>query len=293
MQHRLNDLFLSYFYGRIDRNDFKSAVFYFLVKNQEKSCLSHWESDEYEEFISWFYPRLDKCIESYRDTGASFEAFLNKFILVASKEYHTRNMIRSVIEYSAWSARVPEMYAHEEPPQYKYGEKDSYDTKNIITGLIIDKKNGKINTKRILALILKCYYHISDDFAEKIASLIGMNSKDLTDLLNQIKELRQKKDNDIYLLKERTFSQFYRCMVLEKRISIVNENTVTHKKLIIRLEKARKRLEKMRNRMASIRTEATNKQIADVIGVKKGTVDSSLHQLRSRWKEAAKKADLN
>lgn len=292
MRINLNELYLKYYDGGIKKSDLESALYSYLVNNQDKTCLSHWTLDEFEDFISWFYPRLQRCIDSYKDTGASFEVFVNKFILVASREFHTRNVIHSVIEYSAWSARVPEMYAHEEPSVYKCVEKDS-DTEKIINKLIKDRRNGKTNTRRILALILKCYYYISVDFVDKIAPIIGMHPKELMKLINRIKTLRQKKDDYIYELKERIFSQFYRCMVYDKRISIMNENTITHKRLKTRLEKAKLRLEKMRSRMANIRTEATHKQIADVIGVKKGTIDSSIYKLKSLWKEMAEKADLN
>ena len=291
MQRCLNEFYLKYYNGKIKRNDLVSAIYTHLVGNQDKTCLSHWEKDKYEDFISWFYPRLQKCVDSYKDTGASFDAFINKFVLVASREYHTRSVINAVIEYSTWSARVPEMYAHEEPPVYNYSKKDT-ETEETITKLIVNR-NGKKNTRRILSLIIKCYYYVSDDFADMIAPLIGMKTNELLRLLNKIRELRQKKDNYIYLLRERIFCQFYRCMVIEKRISVVNENTITHKKLLIRREKARLRLEKMRQRMASIRTEATNSQIADVLGVKKGTIDSSLFQLKMQWKKMAKKSDLN
>ena len=291
MQIHINDLYTKYYNGGIKRSDFVSAVYTFLVNNQDISCLCHWPSNEYEDFISWFYPRLQKCVDSYKETGASFEAFMNKFILVASREYHTRSVVNAVTEYSTWSARVTEMYAHEEPPVYKYENKDS-ETKNTITKLIINK-NGKKNTRRILSLILKCYYYVSDDFSDMLAPLIGMKPNELLKLLNAIRTIRQEKDNYIYQLRERIFCQYYRCMVIDKRISLVNENTITYKKLLVRQEKARQRLEKMRHRMSCIRTEATNSQIANVIGVKKGTVDSSLFQLKMQWKKMAKNSDLN
>ena len=291
MRIHINELYSKYNNGSIKRNDLISALYTFLVSNQDITCLCHWPASEYEDFISWFYPRLQKCVDSYKETGASFEAFMNKFILVASREFHTRSVINAVTEYSTWSARVPEMYAHEEPPVYNYSKKDTK-TEEIITNLIVNR-NGKKNTRRILSLIVKCYYYISDDFADMIAPLIGMKPNELLRLLNKIRELRQEKDNYIYLLRERIFCQFYRCMVIEKRISLVNENSITHKKLLVRQEKARQRLEKMRHRMSNVRTEATNSQIAEVLGVKKGTIDSSLFRLKMQWKKMAKKADLN
>jgi len=105
--------------------------------------------------------------------------------------------------------------------------------------------------------------------------------------------IRQKKDDEIYYMKERIYRQYYRCIIYEKRLSLVRENTTAFGKLKVKLVKARDRLEKMRKRMLTIRLEATNQQIAEVIGTTKGTVDASLSRLKSKWEKMAKNAALN
>jgi len=287
MQQTLNELYSGYSKGNLKRNDFEGLIYRYLVYNQEKTCISHWKCDEYEDFLSWFYPRLRMAVDTYAEKGSSFEAFMAKYLLISSREYHVRTTTKSVIEYSAWSARVPEMYVYEEPTVYIHKE-----AKDAILNLVIDKK-GRKNSRRILALILKCYYYISDDFAEKIAPIIGITAMELKEKLSLIRELRQEKDDKIYYMRERIYCQFYRCIIYEKRLSIIRENTMSYGKLKIRLEKARKRLDKMRERMTGIRTEATNRQIADVIGITKGTVDASLSRLKSKWETMASKAELN
>jgi len=283
----LNKLYAKYLAGDLERKDFEGLMYKYLVNNQELTCLSHWENDEYSDFLSWFYPRLRRSVDSYKDVGASFEAFMNKHLLISSKEYRVRTVTKAVTEYSAWSVRIPDMYAYEETPVYIHKN-----TESSINKLIIDRK-GRKNTRRILALVLKCYYFISEDFAEKIAPIIGMSYADLIDMINKLRKIRKKRDDEIYYLKERVYCQFYRCIIYDKRLTLMRENTTAQIKLKQRLEKARHRLEKMRQRIAAVRTEATNQQVADVIGIKKGTVDSSLYQLKSRWNKMSKKALLN
>jgi len=283
----INELYSRYKSGKIKRAEFEGNIYAYLVNNQDKTCVSHWKSDEYEDYISWFYPSLHKAIDSYNETGSSFEAFMHKFILVSSKEYHVRVTTRNVIEYSAWSARVPDLYAREEAPVYMHEK-----TESVIKQLIIDKK-GRKNTRRILALILKCYHYVSDDFIDKISSVIGIDKNQLKEMVIAIRRVRQKRDDEIYQMKERIYRQYYRCIIYEKRLLLIQENTVIYNKMLIRLEKARRRLENMRARISKIRTDASNKQVADVIGIKKGTVDSSLFKLKAKWKIMAAKSDLN
>ena len=287
MKKTLNELHSDHLKGSLERTDFESKIYRFLIYNQEKTCISHWKSEEYEDFISWFYPRLKNIIDSYRDTGSSFEAYMSKYMLISSKEYHVKTVTNNITEYSAWSARIPEMYTHEEAPCYIHKEAEK-----TISALVIDKK-GRRSKRRILALILKCYYYISEDYAEKIAPIIGIDSHELSQMLNRIRILRQKKDDMLYDMKEKLYRQFYRCMIYEKRLSIIKENSSEYNRLKHRLERARKMLEKMRYRITRIRREATNSQIAEVIGISKGTVDASLSRLKAKWEAMSKKADLN
>jgi len=273
--------------GEIKRTEFEGNLYAYLVNNQDKTCLSHWRNDEYEDYISWFYPNLHKAIDSYNETGSSFEAFIHKFMLISSKEYHVRVTTNSIIEYTAWSMRVGELYAHEEAPPYLHEKAES-----VIKQLVIDKK-GRKNTRRILALILKCYHYVSDDFLDKIAEVIEIDKNMLREMVAKIRRIRQERDDEIYQMKERVYCQYYRCIIYEKRLRLLQENSVVYNNLLVKLEKARLRLESMRSRLSKMRTDASNKQVADVIGIKKGTVDSSLFKLKTKWEILAAKADLN
>ena len=287
MQKTINDMYTGYLSGDITRENLEVMIYNYFIYNQEKTCLCHWKRDDYEDYISWFYPRLQKAIDNYHDTGSTFEAFTGRYFLVSSKEYRGRIASNTVTEYSAWRALLPEMYVREEPPVYMHNN-----VEYIINNLTIDKK-GRKNTRRLLALVLKCYYYISDSFAEKIALKLDINKNELLEMLKKIRGIRQKKDEDIYLMKERINTQFIRCLVYEKKLLIVKENTNAHFRLIMKHKKARERLERMRKRIKSIRTEATNKQVAQIIGISKGTVDASLHRLKIKWRQMSEKANLN
>ena len=286
-QYSLNELFSQYKTGKIKKTELEGRVYYYFFYNQEKTRLSHWKRDEYEDYISWFYPRVKKAIDTYNETGSSFEAFIHKFIHNSSREYRVRVTTQSVTEYSAWCARLPELYAREEAPEYRH-EKDENPLAAILTGQ--DERKDK---RRVLALILKCYYYVSDDFIDRIAGKIKMDAEQLRDMVNKIREMRQKKDDALYYMKERIYCQYYRCIVYEKRLLLIQENTAAYEKLKHRLEKAKQRLERMRKRMTLIRTEATNSQVAQVIGIKKGTVDASLHKLKAGLKNLSEKSLLN
>jgi len=275
-QHYFNDLFLQFENGEIDRGDLEGLIYQYFVNNQEKTNIAHWKKAEYEDFVSWFYPRLSKAINSFCRKEVSFESYITGIWRVSAKEYRTRRIINEVTEYSAWSVQVPELYAREETPFYSYENKDT-----AIAKLIFDQK-GRKNPKQLLALILKCYYYVSDDLLERIAPKLEIDSKELKRLIDKMRALRRIKDDELYLMRERIYCQFYRCIVYEKRLGYLEENTHGWKVLKEKLDKARDRLERMRARVGKIRTDASNREVASVIGVAKGSVDAGLHRLKAR-----------
>ena len=286
-QHFLNVLYSQYASGIIERSELEGLIFNFLLKNQGKTPFGHWKHEEYEDFLSWFYPRLRKIVNSYTETTTPFDSYISSMMRLPAKEYRMMTVSRSVTEYSAWSVQVPELYAREEPPVYSYETRESE-----ISRLI--SHNGRIkNKKQLLALILKCYYYVSEDFLDRISGSLEIDKNELKEMIDKMRALRQKKDDELYRMKERIYCQYYRCIVYEKRLSYITENSIISMKLKRRLEKARKRLESMRKRMAGIRTDATNREIAGVIGISKGSVDSTLYNLKTKWKNMADKSMLN
>jgi RNA polymerase sigma factor (sigma-70 family) len=286
-EQTLNDLYSMFIEKKINRCKFEGMVFFYLVNNRTKISTRHWRNDEYEEFISWFYPRLRKAIDTYKETGSSFEAYLINIVRTASKEYRMRLTINIVTEQSAWNAQIPDYYAREESPVYTLEKPDSE-----ITQIILQLK-GRKNPKQLLALILKCYYYISDGFLEKIAVHTELDKKILKEMVDKLRVMREKREDVIYRMKERIYGQFYRCIVYEHRLSYLTENTAMYCKLKQRLEKARNRLKKMRKRVLRVRTYPSNKEIAGVIGVTKGSVDSTLYKLRAKLNAIVEKAILN
>ena len=285
-QHSLNDLYSQYTNGIIERSKLEGLIYQYLEKNQDKTSLGHWKQDDYKDYLSWFYPRLHNAIDTYHEAGASFEAYIGSVIYMTAKEYRIQTITNSVIEYAAWSVHVPELYAREEAPVYSFENEE-----NAISQII--EHRGRKNPKQLLALVLKCYYYVSDDFLDRIACYTGVEKEKLKEMIDKLRTLRQKRDDKIYYMKERIYCQYYRCIVYEKRLLYVPENSSAYIKLKQRLEKARQRLEKMRKRITGVRTDATNREVAEVIGISKGTVDASLHRLKTKWDIMADKSLLN
>jgi RNA polymerase sigma factor (sigma-70 family) len=275
--------------GLLERKEFEGQVFSKILENINYYNCYGWIEEEYKDFVSWLYPRLKKTIDSYRETGSSFENYISSTIRMTAREYHCRRTERLNAEYAAWTVRLIDMFACENEPEYSEVE---YPSEEEEPEKIFNFQKRQC-TRQLLILILKCYHFISDDMAERLAPRINMGKNTLKKILGHIRAIRLKRDEYLRLLKERTHCQFFRCLSYERRLMFIPEESGLFLKIKHRLERARERLESMRKRLALAKYDPTNQQIADIIGVSKSTVDVTLYKLKNRWKENEKNGILN
>ena len=286
-QFCFNELYSRYKKGEIGRKEFEVLIFKNIITNHRRFSLKNWDTEECNDFVSWLYPRIHGAIDSYKNTGASFEAYMCSVICMSAKEYRKRKADNSIAEYTTWAVRTSERYVHEEEQEY------TTDGGNVQTAIELTSRAR--NPKQLLILTLKCYCHVSEDFLDRIAARIGIAKEELREMTARLQSIRAKRDEKIRSMRERVHCQFYRCMVYEKKLELLTtaDNKIAALKMKERLEKARRRLEAMRRRLAGISSNATNNQIAEVTGLSKGTVDSSLYNLKMKRINGADKSILN
>jgi len=186
----------------------------------------------------------------------------------AVKEYRCREADHNVTEYVCWRARAEDNMLLESEPEYLEGHDNSIP--------------ADINPRQILFLLLKSYFFVSDEFVKRVSLTIGMNPGLVLGLIDELRQRRSKKEATITSLRERIHCQHYRCLAYQKRMTNAQPGTDYHEKMMYRLERAQKRYHSMKKRLGGMRMSASNRMIADVLGIPRGTVDSSLFAIKSR-----------
>jgi hypothetical protein len=272
----LHDLYTS---GVLGKKDFESEIYKSIFDGLLRCKIRNIRQDEWSDFVSWMYPRISTAIDSYRNRGASFETYLTGLIRWGIKEYRSRLADRHTAEYTAWASRLSEMkdvFAADTEPEYM-GQEEAE------TGAA-ETARAK-NPRQLLILILKCYYYVSDDFLDRAAPRAGVSKDELKGMIEKMRKLRAERDDAIHDMRERLYCQYYRCIIYERKLVLLPENSMAAYKMRGRLEKAKQRLAAMRSRYARMQPNATNSQIAEVLGITKGSVDASLYSLKTRWQQ--------
>jgi hypothetical protein len=188
-------------------------------------------------------------------------------IHLSAKEYGLRKKDHRIIEKTWWSAKAAEMAVCEnEEPEYPENK-----TLPEIS-----------NPRQVLMLLLKSYHYLSEDHLSRLAPALGVSKEQLFHMVDKLRILRLQRDEEVRNFTERVHCQFYRCLTFERRLEAAALHSGHWFKMKKCLEKARKRLSSMRRTLSEIHLEASNKEVAKVMGIAKGTVDSNLYAVRHK-----------
>jgi DNA-directed RNA polymerase specialized sigma24 family protein len=261
----LSGLFADYSAGLLEKKKLEGEICKVIKKDMRR--LTNWNREDNDEYLSWLYPRVSQAIDAYRETGSSFETYIGSIVRMTAKEFRSRKARSYLAESAAWMSAFPDMYTSEEQPEYAQVEEE------IAPNLI--------HPRQLLILILKCCCYVSDDFLERAVPMLRIPGEELNRMVKFLKKLREKREQYIADLQEKINYQFYRCMFYEKRLEALPENSICAQRIMGKLERGRDRLGNLRERLAKSLPDPSNHQIANLLGISKGTVDSVLYRLRT------------
>jgi len=259
----LNGLFADYSAGLLEKKQLEGEIFK-SIKDAVRR-LPKWDRQDNDEYLSWLYPRISQAIGAYRETGSSFETYIGSIVRMTAKEYRAWKARTYLAESAAWTSVFHDMRVCEEPPEY-----------------CIEEAPGEkpVNPRSLLILILKCCCYVSDDFLQKAAPYLDIRPEELNMMVSKLKKLIEKREQYSAMLREKANYQFCRCIFYEKRLKVVQENSLNAQRIRVRLDRGWERLANIRKKLARRLPDPSNTQIAELLGISKGTVDAVLYRLR-------------
>jgi biotin operon repressor len=284
----LNQFYNEYRAELFDKREFEAKIFKHILTSKLAFGLIHYRNkDECVDFLCWLYPRFSKAIEKYKSDKACFDTYVNSIVRMADREYRIRAFYRQDKENAAWNEKARDLVLDEEDAASNAEEHvmTGYtDTDAGRAGFPDTKKKANIknitNPRQVLMLLLKSYYFAHENLVIGIAPSLGMTSAELWKMINQLHMMRRQNEEKMNSLRERCFLQYFRCISCENRLRLAEKDSNQYIMLSDKARRQRIRLTGMRNRLKHMRIEASNQQIADILGIPKGTVDSTIHLIK-------------
>jgi DNA-directed RNA polymerase specialized sigma24 family protein len=267
----LNEQYANYAAGLLEKKDFESIIIKIIRQDVHRFGISGWSREDYDDYVSSIYPRISRAIDVYQESGSSFESYIGTLVRLTAKEYRSRQLLGYMEETAAWITQLPEMYAHEAEALYN--------------DHMTEETEGPVqlkNPRQLLILVLKCCNHVSTEFLEKVSPSVGVEPEALGKMITQLKEQREKREAEVMALRERINRHFYQCILFEKRLKVLAEGSIAAQRMKKQLAQKRAKLTNTRKQLAKKRLDPSNYQIAKLLGLSKGTVDTVLYKLKTR-----------
>jgi hypothetical protein len=254
--------------GTLSKKEFEGQIFAALMDDRSYIHLFKKNEDEYDDFLCRLCPVICRAIDSY--AGGSFEAYLGSIIFWAALTYNNGEDVSSLFDVAE--------------PLYEGGEAGGG------AGFCrpLEACGGGLSREQILILVLKSHCFMTDSFTRSIARTIGMEEAELFRLVRDMKNLRLGRDDGIRALEDKVYGQYYSCMCLEKRLKNAEPDSAQYNKLKRALKKCSKRYEALKEQLNGARGSASNNQIAQVLGIPKGTIDSILYIIKHKFDPPSK-----
>ena len=218
------------------------------------------------------YPRLSAAFSRYSPVhGVSFEGYIITTLRMAYKEYKLRESCRNETETAYWLETTRDMLVYEDETEY------------CIKANPNKEQLDQLTDKQILILLLKSYYFVSDELLTTITNYLNYKKEDIEKMFHELHTMRAEHNILIRSLRNRCHSQHYRCLAFERKLMKSEEGSPRHIRLYNMLKRGKIRLSRMRRRLNRMRAEPSNKQVANVLGIAKGTVDSTLYLIKRKF----------
>ena len=238
--------------------------------------------DDCGEFYLFFYPRLLRTLKHFQDRGKPFEWYLNSVLRWHYKVYCSRkrkDQTRWAVARNVLFWELPEPGLVVPAPSLR-----SDRGRRIIP---IDRFGGsRENTcrKRILFLALKNARHLDDSAISWISDLTEIEEDHLIAMVERLRASLYKRELRLHKLYGRQNKILTKVFLLQQDL-LWEVDPKIKSELAFSLCELGTALRSVQRRIRRVRLHPSNRELAELLQVPKGTIDTSLYWLRRQLLE--------
>ncbi len=243
------------------------------------------DEDDCGEFYLYCRPRLQEAVDRFQDQGRPFEAYLRSVLAWQLCSYYRSKDRRE----AAWRlASTPALWDAEaaalatgtpEAPEQDAPEQQSPAAAPVAPSAAAGLDNG-VTRRRVLFAVLKNCHRLPDT---QVSAWAGLCERaDLPALIGRARRATAGSQRRWLRLRERSNRAFARARMIEGQL-LANPDAERRLLLERRLRRARGAATNAQAELRVVRLGPSNRQIAQLLGIPKGTVDTGLFWLKRRF----------
>ncbi len=229
----------------------------------------NWDIETCSDFYCFFYPRLKRILKKFRYIEKPFESLLYTYLRYHVKTFYAKkkqNEMKYSLVKSCFSINEPYYKQH-------YAFEDEIELSAAGKTVLHINEQGKIGKesakKRFIYLLLKNYLRISENMKDCSCRLLDINTDEMEALMNTLDErIRERRKRFSFLQEKRN-----------RYLSQLFEYEQKDDKTAVKLMK--KRLDRTIRELSRVCIDPTHKEIGELLGVPKGTIDTGIHYLKN------------
>lgn len=242
------------------------------------------------EFLLRFLPRITRLIERYRDSGRPFDSYLSASLRWQMRSFaadRTAERMKSVALVGPGSELRSVERDRTAPPVLHVCE--SAENRSANSGTLGKISGGQ--RRRLIHLSLKMAERLDEPDYRRIARVTGCDPEWLIACWHELQDRCAERRERGTLLREQRDRAWFRVRCIEYRLRLtLTEDERQH--ATQRLAAWRRRYEHARRVLARMRADPSHAEVAAVLGIPKGTVDSSIFYAKREFTDPRYRAVL-
>lgn len=250
------------------------------------------EEDDCGDFFLFARQRIPALIHNFRFTGKPFEAYMNSCLrwqlrsFMAQKSKQRRRYRVCNAPHRWEELNEAELSAAEQPAGRSAATHDEQG-KEISLQLPSRKSHRRTcSGRRLVILALKGCLRLQEADIQTLAQETGYRRDLLSTAWSILRERTERRLQRLQRLRTKRNQTFFRLLCLQDELGNAAE-PADIRRVTEEIELQTRRLKTIRNRIARVPLAPTNKEIAEVLSIPKGSVDSTLYYMRNLWHKGA------
>lgn len=274
MSKGLNDYYRDFQQKKMNWEEFRKEleifVFHFIREN------NNWDEDSYSDFFIHFHSYLEQLVTRYQEKGKSFRAFFTSSLRWRMKSFRSL----SEVNKSCWELMDNSSHYLDKLPAKTEADK-AYDFSIKSAVELLGRPQSKIAKRRFLILALKAFPENNHQFIKEFSEYIDLPQRVLEHYYERLKANIYPRKKQMRRLTTRLNSYYFRSLCIKHALFSSEEGPyksywqrklhLNEKKMII-----------LRKKLLNLSCQPKNEDIAQLLGIPKGTVDSGLFYMRSK-----------
>lgn len=243
------------------------------------------EDDERSDFFCEYYPKIPNLIKQFEYFGTPFDIYLKVSINWNIKTFRTLKSRYKSIQKAIY--KKPFYLVPLENDFTEVVETDLHLSEYAKKTLEIAGTKGILTDaakKRLLYIYLIEADYLNDRIKESIIKITGYRKKWIENCSEKLKKKVDKRLNRIVQIQNRRNSAFFEFHLLQEKCSF-EENRLEKTKMEDQIKKLRGKINSMNQEIANAITRPTHRELADILKIPKGSIDSGIYYIKKSFEE--------